>query len=136
MPSSSIPYDIMTVAPSTIPAIAAQAIIAAVRGRDTATASDAMPHAPTVAITASAETARNTAAGVKTRKGAALRATASAPRARSVVSTAAGSVAATSVTTMPAVKSEPSPSRTRATKNRSIPGGCPATWVTQLSSAA
>ncbi len=75
----------------------------------------------------------NTAAGPSTRNGAARRATASAPSARSVTRTAGAVVAAIRVTTSPAAKSPPSPSRTSATKNSSAPGGWPATWVTQLS---
>ena len=85
---------------------------------------------------ASAETAMNTAAGVSTRNGAARRATSSASSARSVTSTATAVDAASTVTTTPAARSPPSPTFTRPTKNSSVPGGCPATWVGQLSSAA
>ncbi len=61
-----------------------------------------MPQAATAANIASALTACQIAAGANTRKGAARRATTSAPSTRSVSSTARAVVAATSVTTMPA----------------------------------
>ena len=74
-----------------------------------------------------------TAAGPRTRKGAARRATPSAPRVRRVTSTAGAVAAARTTTTSPAARSPPSPMRTSPMKNSTASGGCPATCVGQLS---
>ena len=65
----------------------------------------------------------NTAAGVSTRNGAARRARASRSSARSVTITAGAVVAAIAVTTRPAARSPPRPSRTSPMKKSSAPGG-------------
>ena len=91
-----------------------------------------MPQAATAANIASALTHCQIAAGPKTRNGAARRAIGSAPSTRSVTITATAVVAATRVTTMPAARSLPSPTRARTTKKLSAPGGWPAMCTGQL----
>lgn len=130
-----MPYDISTLPPSSRPDNAADPTDLGPT-EVAASARAAMPHAVTTVMTASADTAMNTAAGLRTRNGAARRAISSAPSARTVTSTAEAVEAASSVTTTPAARSPPNPSRTMATKNSSIAGGWPATCVGQLSSAA
>ena len=73
------------------------------------------------------------AAGPITRNGRAMRAACSAPNARRATATARGVVAATATTTRPAAGPLASPTRARATKSRSAPGGCPATCTAQWS---
>ena len=92
----------------------------------------AIPQAATAANIASALTHCQIAAGPKTRNGAALRATTSAPSSRSVTSTASAVEAASSVTTTPAHQPLPSPIRSSTTKKPSAPGGWPATCTGQF----
>ena len=123
-------------APNSTPARAAHAAARqgpACRCPTVEVASAAVPQAPTAANTASAETASQIAAGPITRNGRAMRAACSAPNARRATATASGVVAATATTTRPAAGPLASPTRARATKSRSAPGGCPATCTAQWS---
>ena len=96
-------------------------------------ASAANPHAAIAANTASAETARNTAAGLKTRNGAAR------PSAPLGAEQPQGHQHARRVDAASAhdderrrqVAAEADP--TSPTKKSTAPGGCPATWIGQLS---
>ncbi len=89
----------------------------------TARASRATDQAATAAKYASADVPSQTAAGARTRNGAARRASASSARARTATSTATQAVAPTVMHHIPAQPPPRSPIRSRSTKVSVAPGG-------------